>query len=184
MGLFRSLACLVVAGLSAGCIIHVQVDPDDLAEAHAEVLAEHVAQHHQGEHGDLIDPAAWTIRGNVLDEAGQPVRAQVALVYVGGGGSRSRGTHKNGHFRFERLPEATFVATAVTADGRIAVVPDVRPGQEVELRLGQGGRIQVALEDNPEGRLAVFHGEQRVHDGSFRSGDSRTLVVPAGHTRW
>ena len=119
------------------------------------------------------------VQGSVQDLVDRPVHAKAWLVSPGG--SRSLELEGAAGFRFQDLPEREYVLTITTEDGRVAVLPGVRPGRPFELPpLTQGATLAVELRGPGRSRLSIEQAGQRVHEFTLRAGEPVEVVVPAG----
>lgn len=163
------IGATVLASLSA-CVFHVHVHeaPRETVVAAAEPV-----------------PAAarantnTTIAGTVVDAAGNPVHARVALVWASG--SISNTAQDSGRFSMEPPTSDPIVVHASTEDGRVAVA-SARPGDDdLKLVLAPGGTITIDFTSEQNMRCAVFHRDLRIEDFTLRAKSDRTqVVVPAG----
>lgn len=128
----------------------------------------------------MRNPAPGTIAGVVVDAKGRPARAKVAVVRVSG--SHSMPTNDDGCFEFADLRDGTYLVTATTTEGQVAVLADVPTGSRATAlpALSPGATLWVELCGRPSARLAVFLGDLRVHDFTLRENKPVPVVVPPG----
>jgi hypothetical protein len=127
-------------------------------------------------------PPQQSIAGVVVDADGNPVRARVSVVSVGG--SSTTNASADGCFVFLGLADRDYVVCARTEE-RFVLAEGVRIGQE-DLRLvpmRRGAVIEPRLRGRSECRLEVSSGETRVADFTLRSTASPRLLVPPGVVR-
>ncbi len=173
------IGAALLASLSS-CAFHVHVHeaPRQTVVAAAEPVHDTPAPAHVSAHESR--PHSSTISGFVVDTAGEPVRARIAIV-SSSGGSTSSTTNDAGRFDLESPQRGPFAIHASTEDGRIAISP-ARGGDEgVRLVLAPGGTVTIDFTSEQKMRCAVFHGDLRIEDFTLRAkADRRSVVVPTG----
>jgi len=122
------------------------------------------------------------ISGRLIDAQGLPLYGRVAI--VSSAGSHSQGTQADGSFVFEDVMPYSYTLTGHTLDRpQIACADGVLVNSETELVLQSGATLWVELNGVPKARLAVSHGDTRVHNFTLREGRRVAVVVPAGDVR-
>lgn len=166
--MIKSLLGATVLAFLSSCVFHVHVHeaPRETALAAAEPVRARANTN-------------ATISGTVVDAAGNPVRARVAIVWSSG--SVSSSSQDSGRFSFEAPTSDPMVLHASTEDGQVAVLP-ARPGDEsLKLVLVPGATISIDFTSDQNMRCAVFHRDLRIEDFTLRAKSDRTsVVVPTG----
>jgi hypothetical protein len=122
------------------------------------------------------------VRGIVVDEDGSPVKAHVAVVRKNG----SNSTTGTGRFTLPTPKSGSATLVATTEDGRIAW-RTIAAGDEGPFTLvtdQSGAFLELELGGDNSARIAVFHGDVRLHDMTLHPHKAQTLVVPVGHVRF
>lgn len=135
---------------------------------------------------DLHLTIASVVSGSVFDENGCLASGSVSLTAVERGVVSSIYCwNEPGKFVFRAVAPGTYVATAVTSDGRVGRTGpfEVKAGASVEglvLHVVRGGLLGVRHDSNGAADVTILQGGTLLHDERLQRGEQCDFDVPSG----